>query len=115
MQVVGQMGLWGSIINGVQAASLEHRQIRDAPWTGAVVGLLIAYTAGKSNFNVLLQAGRQKDDICKCTAMVTLYTVAPMLYRLASSAYFNLSLLSSDFFGLLFGMVSMTYCSTVTD
>lgn len=35
--------------------------------------------------------------------MFILYTVAPMLYRLASSAYFNLSLLSSDFYGLLFG------------
>jgi Solute carrier family 35 len=37
-------------------------------------------------------------------AMFVLYTVAPLLYRLASSAYFNLSLLSSDFYGLLFGM-----------
>ena len=36
-------------------------------------------------------------------AMVILYTIAPMLYRLASAAFFNLSLLSSDFFGLLFG------------
>jgi solute carrier family 35 protein F1/2 len=27
-----------------------------------------------------------------------------LLYRLASSAYFNLSLLSSDFYGLLFGL-----------
>ena len=35
--------------------------------------------------------------------MFILYTVAPLLYRLASSAYFNLSLLSSDFYGLLFG------------
>jgi solute carrier family 35 protein F1/2 len=35
--------------------------------------------------------------------MLILYTVAPLLYRLASSAYFNLSLLSSDFYGLLFG------------
>jgi len=46
-----------------------------------VVGLLMAYTA----------------------AMVILYTIAPMLYRLASATFFNLSLLSSDFFGLLFG------------
>jgi len=37
--------------------------------------------------------------------MFILYTVAPLLYRLASSAYFNLSLLSSDFYGLLFGMI----------
>ena len=36
--------------------------------------------------------------------MLILYTVAPLLYRMASSAYFNLSLLSSDFYGLLFGL-----------
>ena len=49
---------------------------------GDLVGLLVAYTA----------------------AMFILYTVAPILYRMASSAYYNLSLLSSDFYGLLFGL-----------
>ena len=50
--------------------------------TFRAVGLLLAYTA----------------------AMFILYTVAPILYRMASSAYYNLSLLSSDFYGLLFGL-----------
>lgn len=36
--------------------------------------------------------------------MFILYAVAHLLYRLASFVYFNLSLLSSDFYGLLFGM-----------
>ena len=36
--------------------------------------------------------------------MFILYTVAPILYRMASSAYYTLSLLSSDFYGLLFGL-----------
>jgi hypothetical protein len=40
--------------------------------------------------------------------MFTLYTVAPLLYRMASSAYFNISLLTSDFYGLLFGMYLTT-------
>jgi len=44
-------------------------------------------------------------DSVTLIAMFILYTVAPLLYRLASSAYFNLSLLSSDFYGLLFGMI----------
>lgn len=39
------------------------------------------------------------------TAMIILYTIAPLLFRLSSSAYFNLSLLSSDFYGLLFGEI----------
>jgi hypothetical protein len=35
--------------------------------------------------------------------MFILYTVAPLLYRMASSTYYNISLLTSDFYGLLFG------------
>lgn len=37
-------------------------------------------------------------------AMLILYTIAPILYRMASSTYYNLSILSSDFYGLLFGL-----------
>lgn len=99
-EVVGQLGMWGMIINGIQAAGLEHHDMTQASWNGktsesfwsyyptptltvlGAVGLLVAYTA----------------------AMFILYTVAPILYRMASSAYYNLSLLSSDFYGLLFGL-----------
>ena len=38
------------------------------------------------------------------SAMFILYTTAPLIYRAASSVYYNLSLLSSDFYGLLFGL-----------
>lgn len=41
---------------------------------------------------------------CLVLAMFILYTVAPLLYRMASSTYYNISLLTSDFYGLLFGM-----------
>ena len=53
------------------------------PWTeyAPAAGLLIAYTA----------------------AMFILYTTAPVIYRLASSVFYNLNLLSANFFGLLFG------------
>lgn len=36
--------------------------------------------------------------------MFILYSVAPLLYRMSSSAYYNISLLTSDFYGLLFGL-----------
>jgi solute carrier family 35 protein F1/2 len=81
-EVVGQLGLFGFIICGAQAAGLEHNEMKTASWNGATIGLLVAYTA----------------------AMFILYTVAPMLYRMASSAYYNLSLLSSDWYGLIFGL-----------
>ncbi|KAI0073270.1 DUF914-domain-containing protein [Panus rudis PR-1116 ss-1] len=86
-EVVGQLGMWGTLINGIQMAGLEHKAMREASWNGTTVGLLIAYTA----------------------AMFILYTVAPILYRMASSAYYNLSLLSSDFYGLLFGLFLFHY------
>ena len=41
--------------------------------------------------------------------MFILYTVAPILYRMASSAYYNISLLTSDFYGLLFGLFLFHY------
>ena len=41
---------------------------------------------------------------CLVLAMFILYTVAPLLYRMASSTYYNISLLTSDFYGLLFGV-----------
>ncbi|GLB41885.1 putative DUF914-domain-containing protein [Lyophyllum shimeji] len=86
-EVVGQLGLYGTLINGIQAAGLEHNAMKLASWNRMTIGLLVAYTA----------------------AMFILYTVAPVLYRLASSTYYNLSLLSSDFWGLLFGLFLYHY------
>lgn len=43
-QVVGQLGMWGVLINGIQAAALEHEGIRTAPWNARNVGYLIIYT-----------------------------------------------------------------------
>jgi hypothetical protein len=43
-QVVGQMGFWGMIINGIQAAALEHEGMRTAPWNGKVIGFIVVYT-----------------------------------------------------------------------
>ena len=106
-EVVGQLGMWATLINGIQAAALEHKGMREATWNGPIgelrpapppfadrawtkcgfeAGLLLAYTA----------------------AMFILYTTAPILYRMASSVFYNLSLLSSDFFGLLFGEAHST-------
>lgn len=86
-EVVGQLGMWGTIINGIQASALEHKGMTTAPWTSMTIGLLVAYTA----------------------AMLTLYTLAPLLYRAASSPFYNMSLLTSDFYTLLFGLILFHY------
>lgn len=33
-EVVGQLGMWGMIINGIQAAGLEHHDMTQASWNG---------------------------------------------------------------------------------
>ncbi|KAG0709269.1 DUF914-domain-containing protein [Suillus ampliporus] len=86
-EVVGQLGMWGTLINGIQAASLEHAAMTTASWNSATIGFLVAYTA----------------------AMFILYTTAPLLYRMASSAFYNISLLTSDFYGLIFGLFLFHY------
>ena len=35
-EVVGQLGMWGTVINGVQAASLEHKSMRSVTWDGQI-------------------------------------------------------------------------------
>jgi hypothetical protein len=38
------MGFWGVIINGIQAAALEHKGMKTAPWDAHIIGYLIIYT-----------------------------------------------------------------------
>ncbi|KAG0149367.1 hypothetical protein CROQUDRAFT_713969 [Cronartium quercuum f. sp. fusiforme G11] len=80
-EVIGQIGFWGTIINGIQAAALEHSIWADQTWNGPTIGILVGYTI----------------------SMLCLYTVAPLIFRLASSPFYNISILTSDFYGLIFG------------
>ncbi|KAF9337730.1 hypothetical protein BG006_003089 [Podila minutissima] len=82
-EVVGQLGFWATILNGIQLAVLERNEVQAVEWTGSVVGYIIGF------------------DI----AMFILYSVSPILFRLSSATFFNLSLLTSDFYGLIFGIL----------
>ena len=33
-EVVGQLGMWGVIISGVQASIIEHHKMREVNWSG---------------------------------------------------------------------------------
>jgi solute carrier family 35 protein F1/2 len=81
-EVVGQLGFWAIFINGVQCAIFERDSIRDAHWNPAVGGYLIGYTL----------------------SLLLLYCTAPILFRMSSAAFYNLSLLTSDFWSLLIGI-----------
>ncbi|KAH7056744.1 hypothetical protein BKA57DRAFT_451259 [Linnemannia elongata] len=81
-EVVGQLGFWATILNGIQLAILERNEIRNVKWTPEVVGYMIGF------------------DV----ALFMMYSVSPILFRLSSATFFNLSLLTSDFYGLILGI-----------
>lgn len=81
-EVIGQIGWWGMIINGAQAGIFDRVAFRDAVWNAKVGGYLTGYTLILSLF----------------------YTLVPILYRLASAAFFNISLLTGNFWGVVIGI-----------
>jgi len=81
-EVVGQLGLWATFLNGAQLAILERNEIRNVKWTPQVVLYILGF------------------DV----ALFIMYSVSPLLFRLSSATFFNLSLLTSDFYGLIFGI-----------
>ncbi|KAJ2001762.1 hypothetical protein H4R26_003955 [Coemansia thaxteri] len=79
-ETVAWLGFFGTIINGVQMAVIEHDRLREMTWTKDIVGLTIGF------------------DL----VMFVLYTIAPFLFRMSSATFYNLSILTSDFYGLIF-------------
>jgi solute carrier family 35 protein F1/2 len=79
-------------IMGVQCAIFERESIQLTAWNGAIAGYLVGYTL----------------------TLFILYSLAPILFRLSSAMFYNLSLLTSgmsplgrtnsDFWGLIIGI-----------
>ncbi|KIX02036.1 uncharacterized protein Z518_07975 [Rhinocladiella mackenziei CBS 650.93] len=81
-EVIGQLGFWATIINGVQAAIFDRHSFRHATWNGKVGGYLTGYTL----------------------ILTIFYTLVPILYRFASAAFQNISLLTGNFWGVIIGL-----------
>ena len=81
-EVVGQIGFWGMIISGAQVGIFDRNQFRGAVWSSDVGRYLTGYTL----------------------IMFTFYSTVPILLRLASAAFFNISLLTSNFYGVAIGI-----------
>jgi len=83
-EVVGQLAFWGMIINGVQAGIFDRAAFRGmlAVYKPAIGG----YIAG---FDLLL---------------FIFYSLAPIVFRMSSAAFFNISLLTGNFWGTIVGI-----------
>lgn len=86
-EVLGQMSFWGMIIDGVQSAIFERDKYNTSNWDGQVGGYLVGFTL--------------------CLALF--YCLAPLLFRLSSAAFFNISLLTMNFWGVCIGVTVFDY------
>ncbi|EXJ73029.1 uncharacterized protein A1O5_04178 [Cladophialophora psammophila CBS 110553] len=81
-EVIGQLGFWATIINGAQAGIFDRHSFHTATWNGKVGGYLTGYTF----------------------ILFIFYTLVPILYRFASAAFQNISLLTGNFWGVIIGL-----------
>ncbi|KAM5462679.1 hypothetical protein MauCBS54593_007899 [Microsporum audouinii] len=81
-EVLGQLGLYAMVIMGVQAAIFDRASFQNAVWNSTVAAYLVGYT------------------LC----LFLFYSMAPFLFRMASAAFFNISLLTSNFWGVVIGV-----------
>lgn len=81
-EVIGQLAFWGMFINGTQAAIFDRASFKSATWNSQVGGWLAGYTI----------------------MLFVFYTLAPIMLRISSAVFFNISLLTMDFWGLIIGL-----------
>ncbi|KAL7275413.1 hypothetical protein RUND412_001641 [Rhizina undulata] len=86
-EVVGQLAFWGMLINGTQAGIFDRQSFRSATWDGEVAGYIVGFTF----------------------MMLIFYTLAPIIFRMASAAFMNISLLTGNFWGVLIGIKVFGY------
>lgn len=81
-EVIGQLGFFGMFISGVIAAIFDRENFQKAAWSADAGGYLAGYTLLLSWF----------------------YSAVPVVLRMASAAFFNIGLLTGNFWGLLVGI-----------
>lgn len=81
-EVLAFLGVFGIIINGVQAAIFDRASFASAVWTPAVGGYLAGYTL----------------------ALTIFYSLVPLMLRMGSAAVFDISLLTANFWGVIIGI-----------
>lgn len=81
-EVLSQMGLFGTIIISCQFFLFENESFENIQWSISVFG----YFAGFS------------------LSLFLMYVLTPLMFRMSSSAFYNISLLTSDFWALIIGV-----------
>ncbi|XP_029028487.1 solute carrier family 35 member F2 isoform X2 [Betta splendens] len=91
VEFLGMMGLFGTVISGIQLAVLETRAVASIKWDLHISILFAVYV------------------VC----MYGLYSFMPVVMRLTSATAVNLSLLTADLFSLFCGLFLFQYTFSV--
>ncbi|KKY35769.1 putative solute carrier protein [Diaporthe ampelina] len=81
-EVLGFMGLLGMCVGGATAGIFDRQTFQEATWNGPVVGYVVGYT------------------LC----LFVFYSLAPLMFRMGSAAFFDISLLTGNFWGVIIGI-----------
>ena len=81
-EVLSFMGFLGMCIGGATAGIFDRDTFRDATWNGPVIGYVVGYT------------------LC----LFIFYSLAPFILRMGSAAFFDISLLTGNFWGVIIGI-----------
>lgn len=80
--VLSFIGIFGVIINGVQAAIFDRDSFEGATWNGEVAGYIVGFTC----------------------CLFIFYSLVPLVLRMASAGFYNISLLTANFWGVIIGI-----------
>lgn len=81
-EVLSFLGIFGVLINGVQAAIFDRNSFEGATWNSDIAGYLVGYTL----------------------ALTIFYSLVPLMLRMGSAAFFDISLLTANFWGVIIGI-----------
>lgn len=81
-EVLSFMGFIGMFVGGATAGIFDRYTFQQATWSAPVIGYIVGYTL----------------------ALFVFYSFAPLLLRMASAAFFDISLLTGNFWGVIIGI-----------
>ncbi|NXO33376.1 S35F2 protein, partial [Locustella ochotensis] len=87
VEFLGMVGLFGTIISGLQLAILEHREIMRMQWNWKIALMFTVFA------------------LC----MFALYSSMPVVMKVTSATSVNLGILTSDLYSLFFGLFLFFY------
>nr|XP_060626988.1 solute carrier family 35 member F2 [Anolis sagrei ordinatus] len=87
VEFLGMVGLFGTIISGLQLAIVEHKDIANIQWNWKIALLFLAFA------------------LC----MFGLYSFMPVVIKVTSATSVNLGILTADLYSLFFGLFLFGY------